>query len=63
MNKRKQLKNRKLFTTTIKNLKMILPCYDKKLHYQVIINYLKVYNLFQNNDTIKGKILFELGRL
>ena len=63
MNDRKQIKNRKLFNTTIENLKIILPCYDKKLHYQVIINYLNAYNLFKENATIRGRILFILGSL
>ena len=61
--KRKDYKTRLVFDIVISDLKDVLSCYDKAYHYEVIASYLKAYNLFTSNESIKGRILYILGKL
>ena len=59
--KRQNTETRKIFDNVIADLRDVLSCYDKTYHYEVIINYLNTYNLFNTELSIRGRILYELG--
>lgn len=61
--KRQDTTTRILFDKVLVDLADVLSCYDKVYHYQVIISYLRVYSLFIDNDSIKGRLLYLLGSL
>lgn len=61
--KRKNNNVRAEYDKAKKDLKELLPCYTKALRYQVIISYLKTYNLLNGAYSARGHLLYELGQV
>lgn len=62
--KRKDITSRLIFNTVLRNLKDVLSCYDKQVHYEIIGIYLKTYKEY-NILTVqaKARLYFLLGTL
>ena len=58
--KRQDTITRVKFNKALFELNVLLQCYDKKYHYNVIHNYLNVYH-YNFNNTIKGRLLIKLN--